>query len=337
MPDYIVPGVSIEETSFRAKRIEPAPTSVTVLLGTCPAGPGDEVVAVESLADFDHGYPEASGSPLRRAVQDFFSHGGRQALTVRVTDGTAALANLAEHDWQLLVVDPEVIDLATAHTLCLQHRAFLVCDATDDGTLPAGLGNNAAAYFPPFTSGPCAPAVAGVFAQNDARRGIWASPAGTGATVKLPLSRELTKKEIDVLVSRQVNALRTLPSGKAVVWSARTASADPQWKYVPVRRLLLFLERSIERGLHWVVFEPNGETLWAQARQTVSDFLSALWRQGALAGRRPDEAYFVRCDRSTMTQVDIDAGRLVVLVGVATVKPAEFVIFRITAQTSAAV
>lgn len=335
MPEYVVPGGYIEETSFRAKRIEPAPSSVTALLGTCPTGPDNEVVAVESLADFDQVYPEASGSPLRRAVQDFFSHGGRQALTVRVSDGTAALANLAEHDWQLLVVDPGVIDLASAHTLCLQQRAFLVCDAEGDGTVPAGLGTNAAAYFPPFTSGPCAPAVAGVFAQNDARRGIWTPPSGTGATVNQPLSRELTQKEIDVLVSRQVNALRTLPTGNAVVWSARTASADPEWKYVPVRRLVLFLEHSIERGLDWVVFEPNGETLWAQARQAVNDFLFGLWRQGALVGTHPDEGYFVRCDRSTMTQVDIEAGHLVVLVGVATLKPAEYVVFRIKVRTLA--
>lgn len=335
MPEYLEPGVFIEETSYRAKPIEPAPTSVTALLGTCPGGPENEAVTVASLTDFDHAYPGANGSPLRQALQDFHSHGGRRALTVRVTDPAAALANLADHDWQLLVVDPGVVDLAGAHTLCLQHRAFLVCDATG-GSVPAGLGDNAAAYFPPLAGGPCAPAVAGVFARTDTERGVWKAPSGTGATVHQPLSRELTPTEIDKLNLRQVNALRTLPTGEVVVWGARTVSADPEWKYVPVRRLMLFVERSIEHGLQWVVFEPNGEPLWAQVRQAVSDFLSGLWRQGALVGTRPDEAYFVRCDRSTMTQVDLDAGHLVVLVGVATLKPTEFFIFRITVQTLAA-
>ena len=161
MPEQLEPGVHIDEIPVRTKRIDPAPTSVTALVGTCRRGPEDEPVAVQSVAEFDQAYGEVPGSWLRRAARDFFSNGGRRALTVRVKDQTAALKNLAEHDWQLLVVDPGVVDLAAASALCERHRAFLVCDAASDGGLPTGLGSNAAAYFPPFThrggSRPCAP------------------------------------------------------------------------------------------------------------------------------------------------------------------------------------
>jgi len=109
----------------------------------------------------------------------------------------------------------------------------------------------------------------------------------------------------------------------------RAAASDPQWKYVNVRRLLLYLEHSIDSGLEWVVFEPNGERLWAAVRDAVTTFLMSEWHDGALMGSRPEESFFVRCDRSTMTQNDIDNGRLILEIGVATVRPAEFVVFRI--------
>jgi uncharacterized protein len=339
MPEQLEPGVHIHEVAVR-KRIEPAPTSVTALVGTCRRGPADEPVAVPSLAEFDQEYGDVRGSWLRRAARDFFSNGGHRALTVRVKDESTACANLAEHDWQLLVVDPTVVDPAAASALCVQHRAFMVCDATTDGALPAGLGSNAAAYFPPFT-GPgggraCSPAVAGVFARIDARHGVWKAPAGAEATLNRVPGRELTPQEIAELNALHVNALRTLPTVGSVVWGARTASADPEWKYVPVRRLVLFIERSIEQSLTWAVFEPNDEPLWALVRMAVNDFLHHLWRQGAFVGAKAEEGFFVRCDRSTMTQHDIDDGRVVVLIGVAPIKPAEFVVFRIQTRVGAA-
>jgi hypothetical protein len=294
-------------------------------------------VVVTSAADFDRQYGDARGS-LRRMVSDFFTHGGHEALTVRVTNPAQALAGLAAQDWQLLVVDPDVVTPADAHEVCQDNRAFLVCDAADDGDLPEGLGTHAAAYFPPFAgrngSRPCAPAVAGVYARADRTRGVWKAPAGGEAKLHRPLSRHLTDSQTDELTQRHVNALRDFPGIGAVVWGARTASDDPEWKYVPVRRLFLFMERSIERGLQWVVFEPNGEPAWAQVRLSVGAFLDNLWRQGAFAGSTTRESYFVRCDRTTMTQNDIDSGRLIVLIGVAPIKPAEFVIFRIQLLTA---
>ena len=331
------PATYVGQAGAGRRVIEPVDTAVTALLGHGRRGPANQPVFVTSAADFDHKYGDARGS-LRRAVRDFFTHGGRRSLTMRVTNPTQALASLAEHDWQLLVVDPSVAIPADAHAVCQEHRAFLVCDASEDGGLAAGLGTNAAAYFPPFTgrngSRPCAPAVAGVYALTDRTRGVWKAPAGGEAKLHRPLSHDLTDSQADELAQRHVNALRTFPGIGAVVWGARTATDDPEWKYVPVRRLFLFLERSIERGLQWVALEPNTEPTWSQVRLSVSTFLHNLWRQGALAGRTPDESYFVRCDQTTMTQNDIDSGRLIVYLGVAPIKPAEFITFRIQVLTA---
>jgi phage tail sheath protein FI len=134
---------------------------------------------------------------------------------------------------------------------------------------------------------------------------------------------------VDTLAAAGVNVVRRV-GGHTVAWSARTAAqSEPEWKYIPVRRLVLFTEESLYRGLQWTMFEPNGEPLWSAVRSTVTDFLSTLWRQGAFAGDRPGRAFFVRCDRTTMTQADIDDGKLNVVVGMAPLKPAEFMILEI--------
>ena len=121
---------------------------------------------------------------------------------------------------------------------------------------------------------------------------------------------------------------------KRQVYGARVVTSDSDWKYVNVRRLIIFVEASIDRGLQWVVFEPNAEPLWARVKRTVSNFLKLVWRNGALEGTKPEEAFYVRCDRTTMTQTDIDSGRLIVEIGVAPVKPAEYVIVRIGLWTA---
>ncbi len=334
------PATYVAESSAASMVIEPDDTAVTALLGRCTGGPPNDPVVVGSAADFDRQYGDARGS-LRRALRDYFMHGGQRALAVRVNDSAKTLANLADHDWQLLVVDPLLVPPADAHAACQQQRAFLVCDATDEGDMPPGLGANAAAYFPPFTgqngTRPCAAAVAGVYARTDRTHGVWKAPAGTGAKLHRQLSRELTRPQADALAQRRVNALRSFPGIGAVVWGSRTASADPEWRYVSVRRLLLLVERSIERGLQWVALEPNVEPTWSQVRTSVGTFLHTLWRQGAFAGQSPDESYFVRCDRTTMTQDDLEGGRLVVAIGVAPVKRAEFIIFRVQVATSGGV
>ena len=176
--------------------------------------------------------------------------------------------------------------------------------------------------------------VCGIYARTDIARGVWKAPANETVTGALGLQRAVSFGEQELLNPLGINCIRALPNRGIRVWGARTISSDPEWKYVNIRRYFIYLENSIDRGTQWAVFEPNGERLWANIRTTVSDFLYNEWVSGALLGSTPKEAFFVQCDRSTMTQNDIDAGRLICLIGVAAIKPAEFVIFRIGQKTA---
>jgi phage tail sheath protein FI len=205
---------------------------------------------------------------------------------------------------------------------------------------------NAAIFFPRFKQPnplrdnqvevfvPCG-AVAGVFARNDSARGVWKAPAGIEATLRgVPeLTVNLTDAENGELNPLGLNCMRTFPIIGRVIWGSRTLQgADllaSEWKYVPVRRLTLFIEESLYRGTQWVVFEPNDEPLWAQIRLNVGAFMHNLFRQGAFQGSTPNDAYFVHCDKNTTTQNDIDLGIVNIEVGFAPLKPAEFVIIKI--------
>lgn len=171
--------------------------------------------------------------------------------------------------------------------------------------------------------------MAGVYARSDTERGVHKAPANEVVRGALELQFPIGKGIQDVLNPRGVNCIRAFPGRGIRVWGARTVSSDPIWKYVNVRRLFLYIGESIEEGTQWVVFEPSSEQLWARVKQTVTQFLIGVWKAGALMGVTEAEAFFVRCDRSTMTQDDIDNGRLVCVIGIAPVKPAEFVILRI--------
>jgi phage tail sheath protein FI len=176
--------------------------------------------------------------------------------------------------------------------------------------------------------------VTGIYARSDIERGVYKAPANEIIRGITRLEATITKGHQDVLNPEGINALRFFEGRGYRVWGARTISSDPEWKYVNVRRLFIFIEHSIDKGTQWAVFEPNGPRLWANIRRSVEDFLTVLWRDGALLGDTPEQAFFVRCDRSTMTQNDLDNGRLICLIGVAPVKPAEFVIFRIGQWTA---
>lgn len=176
--------------------------------------------------------------------------------------------------------------------------------------------------------------VAGIYARTDVERGVFKAPANEVVQGILGFASNVTTDRQAVLNPVGINALRFFEGRANRVWGARTMTSDPEWKYVNVRRLFLFLEHSIDRATQWAVFEPNNERLWANIRQTVEDFLLVQWVNGALMGRRPAEAYFVRCDRTTMTQNDLDNGRLICLVGVAPTYPAEFVVFRVGQWTA---
>ena len=176
--------------------------------------------------------------------------------------------------------------------------------------------------------------VAGIYARNDVNRAVYKAPANEVVTLAIGFEQVLNKGQQEVLNPEGVNAFRFFEGRGYRLWGARTMSSDPEWKYVNLRRYFAFLEHSIDKGTQWAVFEPNGEALWANVRRTIGDFLFDQWQNGALLGDKPEKAFFVRCDRSTMTQNDLDNGRLVCLIGVAPLRPAEFVIFRIGQWTA---
>jgi phage tail sheath protein FI len=174
----------------------------------------------------------------------------------------------------------------------------------------------------------------GIYGRNDSQRGVFKAPANEVVLGALRFERDINSAQQEVLNPLGINCLRFFPGRGYRVWGARTASSDPEFKYVNVRRYFNYLEASIDRSTQWAVFEPNSERLWGNIRDTLSSFLYNEWVSGALLGSSMQEAYFVRCDRSTMTQNDLDNGRLICLIGVAVVKPAEFVIFRIGQKTA---
>ena len=184
------------------------------------------------------------------------------------------------------------------------------------------------AFFPP--SG----AMAGIYARTDIERGVHKAPANEIVRGCTGLSCPYNEGEQDILNPKGVNLIRAFPGRGIRVWGARTISSNGLWKYLNVRRLFIYVEESIKANTNWVVFEPNSETLWGRVTRTIEMFLATCWRDGALAGTSPSEAFFVECGRTTMTQDDIDNGRLICNIGIAPVKPAEFVIFRITQHTA---
>lgn len=176
--------------------------------------------------------------------------------------------------------------------------------------------------------------VSGIYARNDVERAVYKAPANEVVRLAAGFEQMLNKAQQEVLNPEGINCFRFFEGRGMRLWGARTISSDPEWKYVNLRRYFAYLERSIDKGTQWAVFEPNGPRLWDNVRSTIADFLLNEWTMGALLGDKPEKSYFVRCDRTTMTQNDLDNGRLVCLVGVAPLRPAEFVIFRIGQWTA---
>ena len=202
-------------------------------------------------------------------------------------------------------------------------------------------GGYGAFYFPWITiSDPLAPNklvnvapsghIAGIWARNDATRGVHKAPANEGVRGALNLTYRLTRAEQGGLNQAGVNCIRFFATEGIRVWGARTLAGDPEWRYLNVRRLFNMIKESIAQNTRWIVFEPNDYTLWKSIRRDISAFLTVLWRDGALMGRTPEEAFFVKCDDETNPPEIIDQGKVVTLIGIAPVKPAEFIIFRIS-------
>jgi phage tail sheath protein FI len=297
----------------------------------------------------------AAGRPNDTVAPTFL--GSANDGTIDATDFSTALDELEKIDEIAIVCCPDendftaITDKLVTQCETLKDR-FAILQASD-GVIPvlnhrpSRVSKYAAYYYPwlritnPLTQLPMdippGGHLAGIYARSDIERGVHKAPANEiirglyfdPLDPTAGLRVQVTKGDQDVLNPRGVNVLRYFAGRGNLVWGARTTTLDPDWKYVNVRRLFIFVEESIEEATQWVVFEPNDEPLWARVRRSVSDFLTRLWMDGMLQGKVREEAYFVRCDRSTMTQADIDNGKLIMLIGIAPVKPAEFVIFRI--------
>lgn len=356
------PGVFIDEIPGAPRPIEGVSTSTAGFIGL--AGAPYDGAYVRGRLDFTRHWLE--GSAVADAVEGFFGNGGSVAWIGSVKKLTPKKLRRAieamDRDASLVAVvadpAPSPALIAAAAAALTGRRAILLVEGTwaDAPSAIAALssgrtdavgatGADVAVYWPRVrrdrgdgivtSISPLGP-VAGMIARTDAQRGAFIAPAGADAAlagVVEPVAAA-TLAQQEALNEHGVNVIRRLPHGATAVWGARTQSADPEWKYVPVRRVFLFLEESLDRGLEWVTFEPNGEALWRAVTASIQDFLHGIWRQGALHGATPDEAFFVRCDRTTMSQSDLDSGRLVCTVGIAPARPAEFVIFAIGKWTA---
>ena len=270
----------------------------------------------------------------------------RQDISIIAAPGYSADGNEAAARDRMMAITQALI----THCERMQYRIAVLDSADGQGigdvrAVRAQMdSSHAALYYPwvrvmdPVTGReielPPSGFVAGIYARNDIERGVHKAPANEVVRGAIGFELMLNKAQQDVLNPEGINALRWFEGRGYRVWGARTVSSDPEWQYVNLRRYFAYLERSVERGTQWAVFEPNGNALWANIRRTVEDFLYNEWASGRLLGEKPEQAYFVRCDLSTMTQNDLDNGRLICLVGVAPLRPAEFVVFRIGQWTA---
>jgi uncharacterized protein len=362
-PRYVVRVLEQESNLVRVRKdnagIPLVPTTRPALTVIFPSPPSSPPVPQPNPVPAT---PNSGGDGNPVGVAQFFGDGMEANKTGLFALEKADLFNLLCLPPFSLTTDVTTPLVSEAARYCQKRRAMLIVDPPSSWTrkqtvlqdfradtfpaLSGDLRTYAALFFPRLKQpnplrddqtevfAPCG-AVAGVFARTDAQRGVWKAPAGQDAgLVGAPqLSVSLTDAENGELNPLGINCLRAFPIIGRVVWGSRTLDGADQlaseWKYIPVRRTALFIEESLYRGTQWVVFEPNDEPLWAQIRLNVGAFMQNLFRQGAFQGKTPREAYFVKCDKETTTQNDINLGIVNILVGFAPLKPAEFVVIKI--------
>jgi phage tail sheath protein FI len=305
------PGVYIEEFHFVSTPIQGVPTSTAGFIAV--TGRGALLGPLVSFADFEHLAIPNLGVNLPLAVRGFFENGGQALYISRIAPSDPLESGLAALDAQPISIvccpdDPTVPDAAASMAAHCANRKDRICILQSrEPVIPV------ATHQPPV---------------NSTYAAYYLALLGVTA-----ISENVTDLESDQLNSRGIDLLRSFPAAGIKVWGARTTGEDSDWKYIPVRRLLIFIEQSVSQGIQWAVFEPNGPALWVAVSSSVQTFLASLWKLGAFQGASQQEAYFVRCDLTTMTQNDLDNGRLVCVVGAAPVRPAEFVIFQIAIWT----
>lgn len=356
MPEYLAPGVYVEEVSFGAKSIEGVSTSTTGFVSV--SGKGPLLGPLASFAEFEGVAPPGVSANLSLAVRGFFDNGGQLCLISQIAPGDPLESGLAALDASPISIvccpdDPTIPNAAALLAAHCEARKDRMCILqSPQPVIPSAnhqppVHSSYAAYYYPWLGVQALPGssivdippcghIAGMYAQMDANRGVSKAPENVPILGVQSLSSSVGIAETNLLNSRGINVICNLPPRGISVGSALTTNSDPNWKYVNVRRYGIFLEQSIQQGIQWAVFEPNGPVLWTALRVLIESFLFDQRRRGALQGQTPQESYFVRCGDDTMTQSDIDNGRVNIIVGFAPLQPAEFVILQIIIQTSPA-
>lgn len=369
MPKPTTPGVYVEEVPSGIRPFEGVSTTTAAILGPVDGNPAPALVTSRHEAAALAGLPTPDGPFLPWAAEGFFLNGGTRLVIVPTDFGEdslgSALAYLAGRTDVSLLLAPDTLNSAVvqgeaarqaiegrlvAHAAEQRDKMVLLAlprtvSSVNDPSV-AGLPSSgfAACWHPWLTAGGAhsrtmAPTghVAGIIVRNDVHRGVHKPPANESVhgLASGPLVPSFSTIQQAPFNEAGINLIRDFRAQRRGirVWGARTRSADPEWRHIAVRRLMIMIEQSLARGLQWAVFEPNDEPLWAKLRASAEAFLQTLWLGGALAGDKPSRAFFVRCDRTTMTEADIAAGRVILLVGVAVVKPAEFLIIRLALAT----
>lgn len=405
MPNYLAPGVYVQEVPSGARSIGRVNTSIAAFIGVAPLPSArlDEAVVIDNYPQFAHMYvgDSTSGTILANAVYGFFEEGGGRCYVVNIglhgsltgtsakptglklleaiddismvaapgyadAEAYAALIGHCEHplrqDRMAILDTVEVVDDVSALTRVATVGSLDSASGSDGPPAtsrdsvdapepkvaatelalgsPQSLGGYAATYYPwlrikdvvtgNIVSQPPSGHVAGVWARVDGSRGVHKAPANEPIRNALGLVRRVSRGEQEVLNPAGVNCIRYFPAEGTLVWGTRTRAAEASpYRYIPVRRLTNMIKESIADGTRWCLFEPNDFTLWRSIHREISAFLTGVWRDGGLLGRTPQEAFFVQCDAVTNPPDVRDAGQVIAIVGIAPVKPAEFVIFKV--------
>ncbi|MEO8166851.1 MAG: phage tail sheath C-terminal domain-containing protein [bacterium] len=346
-------------------------TSVAAFVDFFPTGPVNSPSQIRNVDELEQRFGKLSAkNSAGYNVQQFFLNGGQEAWLVRVAGKKQARAIIGDSASSTGLYALDRVDII--NLLCLprvrgksdalkllkaggayaeKRRALLLMDVPESMTSVPKIVNwaatlpdrrNVAMYYPGIKT-PEQPAgltvtgsIAGIIARIDTQYGIWRPPAGPDAwfTNISAFEREVSGPEGIELTAVGVNPIRTVRGGMKLVWGTRIRANDPGWKYIPERRLALYIEESVERGTRWTASEPNNDSLWSQVRRLTTDFMQSLFLKGAFVGAKPEQAYFVRCDKETMSAADLQKGIFNVQIGFAAVKTGEFKIITIHQRAS---
>src|SRR5215469_1180353 len=353
MANPLAPGVYIEEMPFASHLIEGVSTFIAGFVAITGRGP--LLGPLTSFFDFQRVAPPNLGVNLPLAVFGFFENRGQQCFISQIAPNDPLESGLAALDHQAVSIvccpdDPTIPNAAAIMAAHCEKRKDRICilqtpqAVVPVATLQPPVHSSYAVFYYPWitvpsldrttsvTIPPCG-YLAGVYAETDIARGVWAEPNNVLLIGATALSQNLTPAEVTALNALGVDVIQTIPARGMTVTGNRTTSPNPNYQFIAVRRLMIFVEQSISRGTQWAVLEPNGPALWVAVSSSIQNFLAFVWISGGLKGATQQEAFFVRCDLTTMTQNDISNGRLILIVGVAPLQLAQFVFLKITIQT----